>query len=90
MFDLAGKVALATGASRGVEKGVALGLGEARVTVYVTARSTGKGARDDAGSPAETFGEVKSLGARATAQSVASVIRLLKQKSLQPAEREGI
>jgi len=36
---LAGKVALVTGASRGLGKGNAIGLGEAGATVYVTART---------------------------------------------------
>ncbi|MGW0578799.1 SDR family NAD(P)-dependent oxidoreductase [Streptomyces sp. NPDC002920] len=36
---LAGKVALVTGASRGIGKGTAIGLGEAGATVYVTART---------------------------------------------------
>jgi NAD(P)-dependent dehydrogenase (short-subunit alcohol dehydrogenase family) len=39
MKTLSGKVAVVTGASRGVGKGVALGLGEAGATVYVTGRS---------------------------------------------------
>ena len=36
---LAGRVAVVTGASRGVGRGVAIGLGEAGATVYVTART---------------------------------------------------
>src|SRR5215217_6299761 len=40
---LAGKVALVTGASRGVGRGIARGLGEAGATVYVTGRTTVEG-----------------------------------------------
>ena len=39
MVDLAGKVAVVTGGSRGVGRGVAEGLGEAGATVYLTGRS---------------------------------------------------
>jgi dehydrogenase/reductase SDR family protein 1 len=39
MANLNGKVAVVTGASRGVGKGVALGLGEAGAIVYVTGRT---------------------------------------------------
>ena len=39
MADLSGKVAVVTGASRGVGRGVAEGLAEAGATVYVTGRS---------------------------------------------------
>ena len=40
---LRGRVALVTGASRGVGKGVALGLGEAGATVYITGRTVQPG-----------------------------------------------
>ena len=39
MNSLAGKIGVVTGASRGVGKGIALGLGEAGATVYVTGRT---------------------------------------------------
>jgi NAD(P)-dependent dehydrogenase (short-subunit alcohol dehydrogenase family) len=40
MKTLKGKIAFVTGASRGIGKGIALGLGEHGATVYVTGRTT--------------------------------------------------
>ena len=40
-----GKIAVVTGASRGIGKGIAIALGEQGCTVYVTGRSTGPGER---------------------------------------------
>ena len=42
---LAGRVAVVTGASRGIGKGIAIGLGEAGATVHVTGRTRGSGDR---------------------------------------------
>lgn len=41
MSSMKGRVAVVTGASRGVGRGVAIGLGEAGATVYATARTMG-------------------------------------------------
>jgi len=45
MGSLKGKIAVVTGASRGIGKGIAIALGEQGCTVYVTGRSTGDGER---------------------------------------------
>lgn len=64
MKSLAGKVALVTGASRGVGKGIALGLGEAGATVYITGRTVEEGhaAVDLPGTIDQTAAEVTRLG----------------------------
>lgn len=69
MSELSDKIALVTGASRGVGKGTALGLGEAGATVYITGRTTeeGRGAVSLAGTIHQTATEVDQLGGRGIA-----------------------
>ncbi len=64
MADLRGRVALVTGASRGVGRGLARGLGEAGATVYVVGRTSveGTSAARLPGSVHTTAQEVTSLG----------------------------
>lgn len=56
------KVAIVTGASRGVGRGIAIGLGEAGWIVYVTGRTLHDGDSDRPGSIVRTAGEVTAAG----------------------------
>jgi len=61
---LQGKVALVTGASRGVGRGIARGLGEAGATVYVTGRTVAEGTAPSRlpGTVSATAQQVDELG----------------------------
>ncbi len=66
--DLEGKVALVSGASRGVGRGISLMLGSAGATVYVTGRSlNGKSTEDMPGSVDQTARDVTAAGGQGIA-----------------------
>ena len=70
IFDgspLAGKVALVTGASRGIGKGCALELAAAGASVYITGRTTGAGQHPLPGTVGATAEEVIAAGGTASA-----------------------
>jgi NAD(P)-dependent dehydrogenase (short-subunit alcohol dehydrogenase family) len=69
MKPLLGKIALVTGASRGIGKGIALCLGEAGAKVYITGRTVdeGKSASRLAGTINQTAEEIVKLGGECTA-----------------------
>lgn len=64
MKQLQGKVALVTGATRGIGRGIAIGLGEAGATVYITGRSLTPDdtSNEISGSLAETKLAVEQVG----------------------------
>jgi NAD(P)-dependent dehydrogenase (short-subunit alcohol dehydrogenase family) len=69
MRTLRGRVAVVTGSSRGAGRGIALALGEAGATVYVTGRSRRGGRRTDGvpGTIEDTADEVSRRGGRGIA-----------------------
>src|SRR5512143_1842754 len=69
MQPLNGRGAVVTGASRGVGKGIALGLGEAGATVYVTGRTIeeGKSSSGWPGTIGQTAAQVTQLGGKGIA-----------------------
>ena len=61
MGELTGKIAVVTGSSRGIGRGIAVGLGEKGATVYITGRSQGEGPLT-IGETAEMVNEAGGLG----------------------------
>jgi NAD(P)-dependent dehydrogenase (short-subunit alcohol dehydrogenase family) len=70
MGSLTGKVAVVTGASRGIGKGIALALGAEGATVYVTGRTVAPGSHPLPGTVGETAEEVGRRGGEGVAVQV--------------------
>lgn len=70
MGSLEGKVAVVTGASRGIGKGIALALAAEGATVYVTGRTVNAGDHDLPGTVGQTAAECDARGGKGIAVAV--------------------
>ena len=70
MPDLSGKIAVVTGASRGIGRGIALVLAEQGATVYVTGRTVTQGEHPLPGTVGDTAAEVDKRGGKGIAVQV--------------------
>jgi NAD(P)-dependent dehydrogenase (short-subunit alcohol dehydrogenase family) len=70
MASLTGKVAIVTGASRGMGKGIALALAEQGATVYITGRTVTTGSHPLPGTIGETAAAVDQRGGKGIAVAV--------------------
>ncbi len=70
MASLTGKVAVVTGASRGIGRGIALALAEQGATVYVTGRTVTPGSYSLPGTVGETARELDQRGGKGIAVQV--------------------
>src|ERR1700722_1546949 len=85
---LSGKVAIVTGSSRGMGKGIALALADEGATVYVTGRTVSPGSFPLPGTVGETAAEVDRRGGKGIAvqvdhandQQVAALFERVKQE----------
>jgi NAD(P)-dependent dehydrogenase (short-subunit alcohol dehydrogenase family) len=67
---LSGKVAVVTGASRGIGKGIALALADLGATIYVTGRTVTPGSHPLPGTVKDTADEVSRRGGKGIAVQV--------------------
>ena len=70
MGSLTGKIAIVTGASRGIGKGIAVALGAEGATVYVTGRTVLTGSHALPGTVGETVAEIERRGGKGIAVQV--------------------